>query len=91
MSRELGQALKDLQPEQQSEAGARGWKEIPPWVFSSEVSGLLHPHNLWCDTVGKEPLRGLLRNPLATVVTRDAGGIFRSIDLFRGLRQERLG
>lgn len=46
MSRELGQTLKDLRTEQQIEAAARGWKDLPPWVFCSEVGGLLHPHNL---------------------------------------------
>ena len=46
MSRELGRVLKDLQTEQQIEAAARGWKEVPSWVFCSEVGGLLHPNNL---------------------------------------------
>lgn len=46
MSRELTQTLKDLHTERQIEAAARGWKEVPPWVFCSEVGGLLHPHNL---------------------------------------------
>ncbi len=46
MSRELAQALKDLQTEQQIEAAARAWPEIPSWVFCSEVGGLLHPHNV---------------------------------------------
>src|SRR5262245_52315887 len=32
--------------ERQIEAAAQGWKEIPPWVFCSEVGGLLHPHNI---------------------------------------------
>jgi integrase len=46
MSRELAQALKDLQTEQQIEAAARAWPEVPSWVFCSEVGGLLHPHNV---------------------------------------------
>ena len=46
MSRELGQTLKDLHTEQQIEAAARGWKDFPPWVFTSETGGLLHPNNL---------------------------------------------
>ncbi len=46
MSRELGEVLKDWQMEQQIEAAARGWEERPPWVFTSEVGGLLHPNNL---------------------------------------------
>lgn len=46
MSRELGQTLKDLHTEQQIEAAARGWKEVPQWVFTSETGGLLHPNNL---------------------------------------------
>ena len=46
MSRELAQALKDLQIEQQIEAAARAWPEVPSWVFCSEVGGLLHPHNV---------------------------------------------
>lgn len=35
-----------LRTEQQIEAAARGWAEIPAWVFCNEVGGLLHPHNL---------------------------------------------
>ncbi len=46
MSLGLAQALKDLYLERQLEAAAKGWPEIPLWVFCNEVGGLLHPHNL---------------------------------------------
>jgi integrase len=46
MSRELTQALKDLQTEQQIEASARAGPELPSSVFYNEVGGLLHPHNV---------------------------------------------
>ena len=46
MSRELGQALKDLHTEQQINAAARGSKDASPWVFQSQTGGLLHPNNL---------------------------------------------
>ena len=37
MSGELAQTLKDLHMEQQIEAAARGWKEVPSWVFCSDT------------------------------------------------------
>jgi integrase len=46
MSLALTQTLTDLYTERQLEAAARGWKEIPLWVFCSETGGLLHPNNL---------------------------------------------
>jgi integrase len=46
MSKELARTLTDLRTEQQIEAAARGWTEVPSWVFCNEVGGLLHPHNL---------------------------------------------
>ena len=46
MSQELTRTLKDLHTERQIDAAAQGWSEMPPWVFCSEVGGLLHPHNI---------------------------------------------
>ncbi len=46
MSKELAQTLRDCLTERQIEAAASQWPETPPWVFCSEVGGLLHPHNL---------------------------------------------
>jgi integrase len=46
MSRELAHTLANLRTERQIEAAAQGWKDLPPWVFCSEVGGLLLPHNV---------------------------------------------
>ena len=46
MSLELTQALKDLYLDRQLEAAAKGWEDVPEWIFCNETGGLLHPNNL---------------------------------------------
>ena len=46
MSLELTQALKDLYLDRQLDTAAKGWEEVPEWIFCSETGGLLHPNNL---------------------------------------------
>ena len=46
MSLELTRTFRDLYTERQLQAAANGWKGVPPWVFCSEVGGLLDPDNL---------------------------------------------
>ena len=46
MSKELTQALRDLQTERQMEAAANGWHEVPVWIFCNDAGVLLDPDNL---------------------------------------------
>lgn len=46
LSRELTATLETLQFDRQFEAAARGWKEIPPWVFCNEKGQPLNQNRI---------------------------------------------
>ena len=80
MSRELAQALKDLYTERQLETAVNGWEDVPPWVFCSEVGGLLDPDNL-----RKRVFYGLLRaSGLRKIRFHDMRHTFASLLLQQG-------
>jgi hypothetical protein len=46
MSRELMQALRDLQTERSLQATVNQWENVPAWIFCNEEGGLLDPDNV---------------------------------------------